>query len=185
MGQRLLSRRGSLSLGLLALFAGAARAADPLSVWQTLDAAATKLISDHGSPGVSVSVLKKGRFVYSRGFGWANLETRTPAQPTSVYKIGSITKQFTAAALLALAEEGKLSIDAPLARYFADFPRAKDITLRQMLTHTSGLGNYTDTENPETFIQEARLDYDAGALYRLMLATKPLSGPTATPPTCF
>jgi CubicO group peptidase (beta-lactamase class C family) len=167
------TRRGALTLALGAI-ATAARAAETPSPWAAVDAAATRLIADKASPGVSVSVMKAGRLVYSRGFGLANLETGTAAGPTSIYKIGSITKQFTAAALLSLQEQGKLSVDDPLSRFFPDFPRGGEITLRQMLTHTSGLGNYTNTAPPEAFIQEARLDYDAAALYKLMQGTKPL-----------
>jgi CubicO group peptidase (beta-lactamase class C family) len=154
--------------------ATAARGAEGSSPWAAVDAAAARLIADHASPGVSVSVMKAGRLAYSRGFGLANLETSTPATPTSIYNIGSITKQFTAAALLSLQEQGKLSVDDTLSRYYTDFPRGGEITLRQMLTHTSGLGNYTDTVTRDAFMQEARLDYDSAALYKLMLATKPL-----------
>ena len=169
-----ITRRGSLALALGGAWATAARAADAPSAWAAVDAAANTLIADQASPGVSISVSKNGRLIYSKGFGFANLETATPAAPKSAYKIGSITKQFTAAALMQLAEEGKLSIDDPLARFYPSFPRAGEITLRQMLTHTSGLGNYTNTESRDAFIQEARLDYDNDALYRLMLGTKPL-----------
>jgi len=170
----ILSRRASLALAISGLCAAAARGEGVTTGWASIDAAAAKLIADHAAPGVSISVLKEGRFVYSKGFGLANLETVTLALPKSVYKIGSITKQFTASALLALAEDRKLSVDDPLARYFGDFPRAGEITLRQMLTHTSGLGNYTAAVPHESVIQESRLDYDDAALYRLMLSTKPL-----------
>jgi len=169
-----LTRRGSLALALGGAWATAARSADTPAPWAAVDAAAQKLIADQASPGVSISVSKNGRLVYSKGFGFANLETATAATPKSAFKIGSITKQFTAAILMQLAEEGKLSVDDPLARFYPDFPRAGEITLRQMLTHTSGLGNYTNTESRDAFIQEARLDYDNDALYRLMLGTKPL-----------
>jgi len=169
-----ITRRGSLALAFGGAWAAAAQAADAPSPWASVDAAADKLIADVASPGVSVSVSKNGRLIYSKGFGFADLETATRSAPTSAYKIGSITKQFTAAILMQLAEEGKLSVDDPLARFYPSFPRAGEITLRQMLSHTSGLGNYTNTEPREAFIQEARLDYDNDALYRLMLGTKPL-----------
>lgn len=172
-----ITRRAALTLALGAVGTVARAAQAPLpaaSPWAAVDAAAGALVTDHASPGVSVSVMKAGRLIYSRGFGLANLETATPATATSIYKIGSITKQFTAAALMSLQETGKLSVDDPLSRFFPDFPRGGEITLRQMLTHTSGLGNYTNTDTRQTFIQEARLDYDADALYRLMLQTKPL-----------
>lgn len=169
-----LTRRASLGLALGAVCAPAARAADSPGGWDAVDRAARKLIADRASPGVSISVRRQGRFVYSKGFGLANLETDAPTTARSIYKIGSITKQFTAAAVLLLAEDGKLSIDDNLSRFFPDFPRSSEITLRQMLTHTSGMGNYTADETPQAFMQQARLDYDADALYRLMLKTNPL-----------
>ena len=167
-----LTRRSALGLALAGVAASTVRAEGAAS-FAAVDAAAAALVEDHGAPGVSLSLMKAGRIVHTRGFGSANLETGTPAHPDSIYRIGSITKQFTAAALMSLAEEGRLSPDDRLARFFPDFPRAGEITLRQMLTHTSGLSNYTDTAGKD-FLQEARLDYDAKALYRLMLESKPL-----------
>jgi len=174
MNTHAMTRRGSLGLALGGMWATAARGADAVSPFAALDAAAQTLIADEASPGVSITVTKHGRLTYSKGFGFANLETLTPPKPTSAFKIGSITKQFTAAILMQLSEEGKLTVDDPLARFYPSFPRAGEITLRQMLTHTSGLGNYTNTAPRDAFIQEARLDYDNEALYRLMLGTKPL-----------
>jgi CubicO group peptidase (beta-lactamase class C family) len=139
-----------------------------------VDTAATKLIADQVTPSLSISVLHDGRFVYSRGFGFANLETQSAATAKWVYLIGSVTKQFTAAAVMLLAEDGKLSVDAPLSTYLPDFPRGAEITLRQMLTHTSGLGDvYGQPLKPGLFARDARLDYDTDALYRLMLSTNP------------
>lgn len=155
----------TLALGAVSA-APSARAAKADPLWADVDAAAAKLIVDQATPSLSISVLRKGRFVYSKGFGFANLETQTATTPKSVYLIGSITKQFTAASMMLLAEAGKLSVDDPLSKYFPDFPRGGEITLRQMLTHTSGLGEYTYFK---TFSQEARLDYDADALYKAML----------------
>ncbi len=168
------TRRGSLALALGGAWAATARAADAPSPWDAVDAAARKTVADEASPGVSISVSRNGKLVYSKGFGSANLETGTPVAPTSLFKVGSITKQFTAAILMQLMEEGKLSVDDPLAKFYPSFPRANQITLRQMLSHTSGLGNYTNTETRKAFIDAARVDYDDDALYRLMLGTKPL-----------
>ena len=81
--------------------------------------------------------MKSGAFVYSRGFGLANLETRTPVTPSSAFRIGSVSKQFAGAAFALLAEEGKLAFDDPLAKYLPDFPRAADVTLRQMPSPSS------------------------------------------------
>jgi D-alanyl-D-alanine carboxypeptidase len=144
------------------------------SGWSAVDAAAAKLVADRVTPGLQIAVMKRGAAVYSKGFGVANLETGTKMAPSSVLRIGSVTKQFTAAALLRLQEQGKLSVDDKLSRFIPDFPRADDITLRQMLNHTSGLGNYTKTEKREIFFQRSRTDYPPAALLEAMRGTNPM-----------
>lgn len=164
-----LSRRGTFGLFLGALAtAGGARAADSTG-WAAVDALGEAVVADHIVPGFSISVMKAGAFVYSRGFGLANLEIPTPATPHHVYRVGSITKQFTGAAIVLLAEEGKLSIDDPLSKHLPAFPRAAEVTLRQMLTHTSGIGNYTNQPSLRDFLMAARIDYDDAALFKAMI----------------
>ena len=90
--------------------------------------------------------------------------------PQSIGKIGSVTKQFTAAAILLLAEDGKLTLDDSLAKYLPDFPRAGELTLRRMLNHTSGLGSYTDTAKLQDFLNMSRLDRTTDELVALMQA---------------
>jgi CubicO group peptidase (beta-lactamase class C family) len=102
---------------------------------------AKKLAPD--GPGITVLVAQDGKLLFSHGYGWADREQKTAAAPDTCFRIGSVTKQFTAAAILKLAGEGKLSVDDHLAKYFPDYPGGEGITLRQMLTHTSGLHNYT------------------------------------------
>lgn len=128
------------------------------SAWTRLDRLGEQLIRESAAPGLAVAVMKAGELRYTRGFGLANLETATPVSPQTVFRIGSVTKQFTGAAVAALAQNGKLSLDDTLWRFFPLFPRARQITLRQMLTHTSGLGNYTDSEID--FRRKGRLDRD-------------------------
>jgi len=88
-------------------------------------------------------VIKDGKPLLVKGYGSANLEQHVPVSNNSVFRVGSVTKQFTAAALLLLAEEGKLSLQDKLSKYYPNFPRAADITLDEMLHHTSGIYNYT------------------------------------------
>jgi CubicO group peptidase (beta-lactamase class C family) len=95
------------------------------------------------SPGVSVLVARDGRIVFQGGFGLADLEQKTPITPDTKFRIGSITKQFTAAAVLRLAESGKLTLDDSLAKFFPEFPGGADVTVHHLLTHTSGLHSYT------------------------------------------
>jgi CubicO group peptidase (beta-lactamase class C family) len=95
-------------------------------------------------PGVAVLVARDGRVVFQGAYGLADVEKRTPVALETKFRIGSVTKQFTAAAILRLADEGKLAITDSLAKYYPDFPKASAITLRHLLTHTSGLHSYTD-----------------------------------------
>lgn len=170
-----ISRRSALTLALGAATATMARAV-PASAgaWNGVDEAANRGIAERKAPGLQISVMRDGALVYSKGFGLANLEIRVPVFPTSVFRVGSLVKQFTGAAILLLAEDGRLSLDDRLARFLPDFPRAGEITLRQMLNHTSGLGNYTETPSPRGFLQDSRPDYDDAALIAAMQAISPL-----------
>ena len=112
-------------------------------------------------PGVAVLVARDGKIVFQGGFGMADVAKKEPITPATKFRIGSVSKQFTAAAILKLAEQGKLSLDDSLAKYYPDFPGAADITLRQLLTHTSGVHSYTEKPGvfqrvPE-FIEPAKL----------------------------
>jgi CubicO group peptidase (beta-lactamase class C family) len=162
----------ALAIGALAV-AGRARAAEA-SGSEAIDAVAKKIVDDCLSPSVAIGVMKEGKMIYAKAFGSMNLETGTPAAANTIYKIGSNTKQFTATSILLLQEAGALSIDDPLSKYLPDFPRAADITLRQMLTHTSGLGNFTDTHPKDKIVQMSRLDYTQKSLLAAMAATDPL-----------
>jgi CubicO group peptidase (beta-lactamase class C family) len=96
-------------------------------------------------PGASVMVIQDGQPVLRRGYGLANLEDGTAATPTTNYRLASITKQFTAACILLLAEDGKLSLEDPVKRWLPSLPAAADtVTLRHLLSHTSGLIDYED-----------------------------------------
>lgn len=98
--------------------------------------------------GVSVLVSKNGVIIYEKGFGSADIGNNVPVTPDTKFKIGSITKQFTASAILKLREEGKLSLDDKLSKYIPDFPRGDEVTIRHLLTHTSGIHSYTNrTDN--------------------------------------
>jgi CubicO group peptidase (beta-lactamase class C family) len=97
-------------------------------------------------PGMSVAVLRGDSVVLARGYGFANLEHRVPAADSTVYQSGSVGKQFTSAAVVTLAREGKLGLDDPIRRYLPEGPPAwQKITIRHLLTHTSGIPDYTDS----------------------------------------
>jgi D-alanyl-D-alanine carboxypeptidase len=95
-----------------------------------------------GVPSASVAVVKDGKLAYAGAFGNAALSPRRAATTETRYAIGSISKQFTAAGLLLLQEQGKLSIDDKIAKYFPDLTRADQISIRQILSHTSGYEDY-------------------------------------------
>lgn len=92
------------------------------------------------SPGCNVGVVQDGRFVYQRGYGMANLDYDIPNDPRLVYYVGSVSKQFTAAAIALLALDGRISLDDDIRKYFPEMPAyARPITVRQMVHHTSGI----------------------------------------------
>jgi D-alanyl-D-alanine carboxypeptidase len=96
-------------------------------------------------PGAAVIVVKDGRTLFRKAYGMADLELGVPVQPDMVFRLGSITKQFTAAAILMLAEEGKLSLSDPIEKYLPGYPtQGHLITIEHLLTHTSGIQSYTD-----------------------------------------
>ena len=110
-----------------------------------LDAWVTTAVAQRDQPGVSIGVVSGDRLVWSRGYGYADIEKKVPASPQTLYRIASITKTFTAVAILQLRDAGKLQLDDPLRRHLgwarirAHDPAASDITIRELLTHSSGL----------------------------------------------
>ena len=101
-----------------------------------VDSAAQAVLHATGAPSASIAVVRGGRIVYEQAYGEGRIGT--PAATSMRYAIGSASKQFTATALLLLAEEGRLSLDDPVSRWFPDLTRARDVTIRQLLSMTSG-----------------------------------------------
>jgi CubicO group peptidase (beta-lactamase class C family) len=144
-------RHGSLILYLLFLLtvganssASAAPAELPTATAQRIDADVKAALRRFAVPGAAIMVIHDGQPVYVRTFGSRDPAHSLPVRPDTVFEIGSITKQFTAASILQLEEAGKLKIDRPLSDTLPDPPHAKEITLRQLLTLTSGLHDYLD-----------------------------------------
>lgn len=98
---------------------------------------------DGAVPGASVAVIRNGEVVYRKSYGLAVVETPTAAKPETNYRLASVSKHFTAMAILTLADRRKLSLDDRITKFFPEFPE-HGITVRQMLTHTSGLLDYED-----------------------------------------
>ncbi len=95
------------------------------------------------TPGAAILVARDGKILLTRRYGLANVEDRVPIETGTRFRIGSVTKQFTAAAILKLQEQGKLSVSDKLSRYIPDWPRGGDITVYHLLTHSSGIHNFT------------------------------------------
>jgi CubicO group peptidase (beta-lactamase class C family) len=110
-----------------------------------IDAIVEKPIKAGKVAGASVSVTRRGESIVSRSYGSADLELDVPMPADASFEIGSVTKQFTAASILLLAERGKLSIDDDVNRYLPEYPtHGQHITIRHLLTHTSGIKGYTE-----------------------------------------
>jgi CubicO group peptidase (beta-lactamase class C family) len=92
-----------------------------------------------------VLVQKQDKVLHAGGYGFSNYENKSKGTAQTRYQVGSVTKQFTAVAILKLAEQGKLSLGDKLSRYFPDFPKADKVTIEHLLTHTSGIFNYTNS----------------------------------------
>ncbi|HEY4380727.1 MAG TPA: serine hydrolase domain-containing protein [Acidobacteriaceae bacterium] len=107
-----------------------------------VDAAALAVMVSTGVPSAEVGVVQGGKIVYTAAYGKAHLSPEVAATPTMHYPIGSISKQFTAACVMLMVEDGKMSLDDPVSRWFPELTRAKDITVRMLLSHTSGYSDY-------------------------------------------
>lgn len=142
--------------------------------WPEVNALAQHIVDQKVSPAVSVSVMREGALLYSRAFGTADFDTGVSATPQTGFRIASISKQFTAAAIMVLAEAGALSVDDPLSRFLFAFPRAGDITLRQMMSHTAGLGDYINGKSDEQLIAGRTRDFSADELLRFIENSRPL-----------
>jgi D-alanyl-D-alanine carboxypeptidase len=105
------------------------------------------LMKSHSNadPGISVLIVKEGRTILRKAYGMANLELQVKLRPEMVFRIGSVTKQFTAVAIIQLMERGQLKLSDELTKYLPNYPTKKHkITIEHLLTHTSGIKSYTD-----------------------------------------
>ncbi len=139
-----------------------------------VDRIAAQVLEETGVPSASVAIVKGGKLVYTHAYGSARLATETspaaPATPEMRYSIGSISKQFTAAAILMLQEDGKLSLDDPVGKYVPGLTRGNEITIRQILSHTSGYQDYW----PEDYVMTPMLAPESAQQILDTWARKPL-----------
>jgi CubicO group peptidase (beta-lactamase class C family) len=148
--------RVSALLALVAFTAAGLRA-------RSLAASLNSLLDDwkeKNGPGLAAILIRDGRIDYRRTFGFADLDARTPITPDTQFLTASITKQFTAMAIIILAERHKLQIDDPLSKFCPEFPvYARQITLRNLLTHTSGITEYDNllgVTNYDTYFRSSK-----------------------------
>ena len=153
----------------------------PLAAQDTaaIDKIVAEVLAKTGAPSASVAVVKDGKLAFARAYGMARVEPPMAATPQMRYSVGSISKQFTAAAVLLLAEEGRLSLDDRVVRWLPEPTRAKDVTVRQLLSMTSGYQDYwpqdyvmpmmlepvTAEAIARTWAQKA-LDFEPGTKYQ-------------------
>ena len=124
--------------------AASAQAVDTIdpAVKGRIDAIAAGVMEQYDVPSASVAVVQAGKLAYTQGYGRAHISPDKSATPDMRYSIGSISKQFTAAAILILQEQGKLNLDDPVGKYVPGLTRGDDVSIRQILSHTSGYQDY-------------------------------------------
>ena len=128
-------RRPMLALWLLCAAVGSAQA-------DKIDDLVLAEMQRQQIPGLSLAVVKNGKVIKEKGYGWANVEHKIAATPQTIFQSGSIGKQFTAALVMRLVQDGNIVLDAPISTYLAGTPKAwEKVTVRHLLTHTSGLAS--------------------------------------------
>ena len=163
----------ALPLAALAVHAQTVDSLDP-ALKTRVDRIAAQVLEQTGVPSASVAVVQHGKLVYTHAYGSARLATPTtpavPATPEMRYSIGSISKQFTAAAILLLQEQGKLTLDDAVGKYIPGLTRGNDVTIRQILSHTSGYQDYW----PEDYVMTPMLQPESAQQILDTWAKKPL-----------
>jgi len=176
--------RPPLRLSLAFLLAPAALAAQgvntlPPELSTKVQAAVNDVMTRTHVPSASVGIVQGGRIVYTAAFGSARLTPAMPATPAMHYAIGSISKQFTTACVMLLVQEGKMSLDDPVGKWFPELTRSNEVTVRNLLSHTSGYQDYapqdytipawTHATTANAIIHEwatKPLDFDPGTQYQ-------------------
>ncbi len=168
-------------LALLLLIVGGAAQGQEISpeLRSKVDQAVRQVLAETGVPSAQVGIARGGKVVYRAGFGDARIVPKLAATASMHYPVGSISKQFTAACVLLLAQDGKLTLDDPVARWYPRLTRASDVTLRMLISHTSGYSDYapqdytipafTHPVDPEALVREwagKPLDFEPGTKWQ-------------------
>ncbi|WP_236613951.1 serine hydrolase domain-containing protein [Nafulsella turpanensis] len=152
------------------LTTGASLAADdltgsPKTDIKQIEAVADSLADAHMAedfmPGMTVAVARNGNIIFSKGYGEADVEMGVAASSKTVYAIASLTKQFTAAAIMRLVEQDKIALDDPITKYLPDYPvQGHHVTIRHLLNHTSGIKSYTELDEEVELKRRPGLSYE-------------------------
>lgn len=148
------SRKIFLLMLLLVIICSSLNAVFAQELETKIDALITKEFKDKEGPGGVFLVAKNGNPVYQKAFGKANLELDIELTSEYVFQLGSITKQFTAIAILMLEDQGKLKTDDPVSKYIPDYPSGEKITIHHLLTHTSGIKDFTKMKSIQEIAQK-------------------------------
>ena len=164
---------GGCALSWLLLCAVQAAGA-AISAGDEADAIVREAMRTHRIPGICLGVIRNGQLVKATGYGFANVELKVGVSPASLFQSGSVAKQFTATAVMMLAQEGKVGIDERIVRYFPEARAAawKDVTIRQLLTHTSGIPDIygeSDDDSYDKGVLDFRRDYTEDELLQRYL----------------
>ena len=151
----------------------------PAEMRSQIDSAAQAVLTSTGVPSASIAIVRDGKIAYTQAYGKATLNPPVDARTDMPYSVGSISKQFTATAMLMLVEDGKLSLNDPVAKWLPDLTRAKEVTVREILSHTSGYQDYwpqdyvmpnmlqpTTTQHILETWAKKPLDYEPGTRYQ-------------------
>jgi len=122
---------------------------------EKIDGLIRRTLADTGVPSASIAVVQTGAITYVQAYGEGRVDPPKPADPAMRYSIGSISKQFTATAVLLLAEQGKLSLDDPVSRFVPNLTRGNEVTIRELLSHTSGYQDYWPQDYVPPFMLQA------------------------------
>jgi CubicO group peptidase (beta-lactamase class C family) len=141
--------------------------------WTEVERLCEKFVADRRAPAISLAVSQHGALVFAKAWGQSNLEQGASVAPQTLFRIASVTKTFIGALFLKLARAAKLSLDDPASRWLPAFPRSSEFTLRMMLNHTSGLGEYTD-RSFDDLARDAQRAYSNDEIVAYMSAINPL-----------
>lgn len=131
---------------IVALLLAATLAAEPTPAF--VDAVVQKTMASTGTPAVSLAIVRHGTIVYEKAYGFGDVKQKTAATTATTFPIGSVSKQFLAATMVAMAREGKLSLDDRLAKYEPSYTDASQITIEQLLAHEAGIRDYYPLDYP-------------------------------------